>query len=422
MRAAVPPAREAQEGNPTASTRAELLNRLRAALPADGALVEFAAYRPFEPHSNQWGTRRYVAYVLRAAGAPTAADLGDAAAIDKLVTQWRGELARPGSPAALLLARELDQRLMQPVRPLLGDARHLFVSPEGALHLVPLAALRDEQGRWLLERYTLTHLSTGRDLLREPAPPPREPATLIANPDFAGSGAQVAQGAPNTPAVAAAAAPQRSIDFRRTEFEPLPGTAEEAAAIAKRLPGARVYTRAQATEQALKRVKGPRILHIASHAFFLEQSEVALENPLLRSGLVLAGANGLASGSEDGILTALEAASLDLAGTSLVVLSACETGLGDVQTGEGVYGLRRAFVIAGAATQVMSLWKVADDETRDLMIAFYDRLAQGRGRSEALREAQASMLRSSRTSHPFFWAGFITSGDWRPLDGVVGGR
>lgn len=272
-----------------------------------------------------------------------------------------------------------------------------------------MVALRDEQGRWLLEHDTVTTLTSGRDLLRAPARAAREPATIVADPDFAGEGAPTS----------VAAAPQRSIDFRRIEFEPLPGTAEEATAIAKRLPSARVFTRAQATEAALKRVKGPHVLHGASHAFFLEPQEAALENPLLRSGLVLAGANRLSSGTEDGILTALEAASLDLAGTSLVVLSACETGLGDVQSGEGVYGLRRALVIAGAATQVMSLWKVADDETRDLMVAFYDQLAQGRGRSEALREAQFRLLRTSRTSHPFFWAAFIASGDWRPIAGVA---
>jgi CHAT domain-containing protein len=374
-------------------------------------LVEFTAYRPFDPRSGKWGERRYVAYVLRPRGAPSAADLGDAATIDRLVGQLRRALARPTGAAVMRAARDLDARLMQPIRPMLGDAAHVFVSPEGTLHLVPLAALRDEQERWLVERYTFTYLTTGRDLLRSPAPPPREPATIVADPDFAGGA--------DAPMVASA---ERSVDFRRIEFEPLPGTAEEAVAIARRLPEARVFMRAQATEGVLKRVKGPRILHIASHAFFLEQREAALENPLLRSGLVLAGANQLSSGPEDGILTALEAASLDLAGTRLVVLSACETGLGDVQTGEGVYGLRRALVIAGAATQVMSLWKVVDEETRDLMIAFYDQLGQGQGRSAALRAAQLRVLQDSRTSHPFFWAGFIVSGDWRPIEGVARAR
>src|SRR5207253_1536836 len=110
-------------------------------------------------------------------------------------------------------------------------------------------------------------------------------------------------------------------------------------------------------------------------------------------GLALAGANKRTSGSEDGILTALEASSLDLAGTQLVVLSACETGVGTVQPREGVYGLRRAIVLAGAESQVTSLWKVEDSATKDLMVGFYRRLLAGEGRTEALRQAELEMLK-----------------------------
>ncbi len=139
------------------------------------------------------------------------------------------------------------------------------------------------------------------------------------------------------------------------------------------------------------------------------------ENPLLRSGLVLAGANRLSSGGEDGILTALEAAGLDLWGTQMVVLSACETGVGKVTEGDGVHGLRRALVIAGAESLVMSLWQVDDRATRELMAGFYRRLEQGEGRAEALRQVQLQMLRSPRTSHPYYWASFVPTGSWAPL-------
>ncbi len=118
-----------------------------------------------------------------------------------------------------------------------------------------------------------------------------------------------------------------------------------------------------------------------------------IENPLLRSGLALAGANRLKSGDDDGILTAQEAAGLDLWGTKLVVLSACDTGVGEVKNGEGVYGLRRALVLAGSETQVMSLWPVSDKGTRDLMIEYYWRLLRGEGRSAALRAVQLQMLK-----------------------------
>jgi MYXO-CTERM domain-containing protein len=136
----------------------------------------------------------------------------------------------------------------------------------------------------------------------------------------------------------------------------------------------------------------------------------------LRSGLALAGANTRSSGGEDGVLTALEAAGMDLRGTKLVVLSACETGLGEVRDGEGIYGLRRALVIAGAEAIMMSLWKVDDEATRGLMEDYYARLKSGSGRSEALREVQIAMLSGgTRFAHPHYWASFIVSGDGSPL-------
>jgi CHAT domain-containing protein len=139
------------------------------------------------------------------------------------------------------------------------------------------------------------------------------------------------------------------------------------------------------------------------------------ENPLLRSGLALAGANALHSGGEDGILTALEASGLDLWGTRLVVLSACETGVGKVSNGEGVYGLRRALVIAGAESLVMSLWQVDDLSTRDLMTRFYRKLENGEGRSAALRSAQLETLTQPAQRHPFYWAAFQLTGDGSPI-------
>ena len=222
------------------------------------------------------------------------------------------------------------------------------------------------------------------------------------------------------------------------QFAQLPGTAQEAAALAQVLPGARVYTGPDATEAQLKQLTGPSILHIATHGFFLRAKGPARggllsrepsalppaggpagepDEALARSGLALAGVNQRSSGEgEDGVLTALEVAGLDLWGTRMVVLSACETGVGEARNGQGVYGLRRALVLAGSESQVMSLWQVADDATRELMIGYYQRLRSGEGRAEALRNVQLAMLhgRPGRI-HPFYWASFIESGDWRPL-------
>jgi CHAT domain-containing protein len=232
-------------------------------------------------------------------------------------------------------------------------------------------------------------------------------------------------------------------DFNRAQihFPHLKGTAGEARAIKAILPRATLLTGAQATESALKQLHSPAILHIATHGFFFRDQELKLvggrdvgsaavrsvgatgqqiENPLLRSGLALAGANlrlGRADQVDDGILTALEAAGLDLFGTKLVALSACDTGVGEVKNGEGVFGLRRALALAGSETQIMSLWPVSDLSTRDLMIEYYKRLRRGEGRGDGLRRAQLEMLKGKSRRHPFYWASFIQSGEWANLEG-----
>ena len=198
-----------------------------------------------------------------------------------------------------------------------------------------------------------------------------------------------------------------------------------------------VLTESNATENAIKQVNAPEILHIATHGFFLEDlEEVApptlgggligesdvnqtasqkLENPLLRSALALAGFNPRKSGDEDGVMTALEIANLSLGGTKLVVLSACDTGVGDVNVGEGVYGLRRALALAGSESQVISLWQVGDFVTKDLMVKYYRRILDNEGRSEAMRQTQLEMLGTEKYKHPYYWASLIPSGDWRGM-------
>jgi len=257
---------------------------------------------------------------------------------------------------------------------------------------------------------------------------------VLGGPDFDG-------GVPSEETIVAALGatePRRSRDFAGERFSPLPGAAQEAEEIAKKMQQVTPRTGARATEQAVKQARGPLLLHVATHGFFEtdQKDEHALdggfaqealgrpapaatpnlENPLLRSGLALAGANRLHSGGEDGILTALEVSGLDLWGTKLVVLSACETGVGDLRNGEGVYGLRRALAIAGAESQVMSLWNVHDAATRELMGAYYDGLLAGQGRSEALRQAQLTMLSNPARGHPYYWAAFIASGNWLPIE------
>jgi len=412
-----------------ASSPAVTLAAVQAAIPPNAALIEFAVYRPFDPavsmNSEQYGQPRYAVCVMHRDGRVQWSDLGDARDTDRAVDQLRRALRDPRRSDVRERARVVDERVMQPVRAMIGDADHLLVSPDGVLNLIPFEALVDENRRYLVQRYSFTYLTSGRDLLRLQMPrASRSGPVVIADPSFGErTGAAPAQGSVTS-----------AENLANVYFAPLSGTARESREIEQLFPEAKVYTRDQATESVLKRVEAPSILHIATHGFFLSDrptasadekpaaaghdADAALENPLLRSGLALAGANRRSrGGDDDGVMTALEASGLDLWGTKLVTLSACDSGIGQVMNGEGVYGLRRAFVLAGAETLVMSLWPVSDDVTRELMTGYYGRLKRGAGRGQALREVQLDALSRKNRSHPFYWAGFIQAGEWTALEG-----
>ncbi|HEY6274527.1 MAG TPA: CHAT domain-containing protein, partial [Terriglobales bacterium] len=212
---------------------------------------------------------------------------------------------------------------------------------------------------------------------------------------------------------------------------PLPGTRAEAYSIRQLFPNALVLAGPRATKVAVEQVRAPSILHIATHGFFLEDTsagnaaggglgdEASTANPLLRSGLAFSGANLHPPAGEMGILIALEASTLNLWGTKLVTLSACDTGLGEVKNGEGVYGLRRAFFLAGAESVVMSLWPVSDYATRGMMTAYYRGLRSGVGRADGLRAVQLATMHYKGREHPYFWASFILAGERASLAGAV---
>jgi CHAT domain-containing protein/Tfp pilus assembly protein PilF len=409
------------------------LDNVQKAIPPRAALVEFFSYRPFDSKKvrkeDQFSKPRYVAYVIRNQGEPMWVELGDAASIDEKIASLRNALMNRRRNDVKRLARALERRVMQPVRKLLGRTRRVFLSPDGALNLIPFAALVDERNHYLVERYSFTYLTSGRDLLRlKEKIQSKSAALVVADPDFG-------EDAKSGDATSRAGKGLLSSLY----FSRLKHTEREATGLKALFPQAEILTQAKATEAALKQATSPQILHIATHGFFLrgteqleqetagdgtrlviidQREQTELLNPLLRSWLGLAGANTQSGGEgNDGILTALEAAGLDLWGTKLVVLSACDTGVGEVKNGDGVYGLRRALVLAGSESQMMSLWPVSDRGTRDLMIEYYKRLKVGQGRSEALRQVQLMMLKLSNRRHPFYWASFIQSGEWANLDG-----
>jgi len=424
-------------------------------IPPDSALVEFVRFDVVDfkavPAWDQprWRAARYLAFVL-IAGHPDSVqmiDLGLAKPIDDMISTFRrsitGESDGRGSDgrcspesAQTDVQDRLRQVLFDPLRNALGGKIRLLLAPDGELSQIPFEALPLRNGRFLIDDYQISYLGTGRDALRLGAPAfhPSAMPIVAAYPDFNLASPTVTV----SPSPAPPSRLSRGFDVKTLAFTPLPATQKEGERIAAML-AIEPWLGGTVVEGRVKGLRSPRILHLATHGFFLpdqpvqhrrreltetdRQSGAAMENPMLRSFLVLAGAETWRTGgnvppeAEDGILTAEDVSGMDLMGTDLVVLSACDTGRGEVRQGEGVFGLRRAFTIAGAKTLVMSLWTVPDKLTGELMEEFYRRIKTGEPRAEALRAAQLDM--KSRNPDPFFWAGFICQGEPGPMYEIV---
>jgi CHAT domain-containing protein len=429
-------------------------------LPPRSTLIEFVRFNVFDfdrlaaGEGASFTDARYAAFVL-ASGRPDGIDLidlGEAESIDALVATFRRMMSAgygrgtagaaaataPERIEAALRARVLDpivggsahlQRLMFAA----DDSAHVIVAPDGELTQLPFEVLLFAGGRRLLDRCRVSYLNSGREIINWRQRPARDSrAPIVAgDPRFALDARQ------STPFGTAADADdhRHSRDVHGlVKLRQLPGTREEAAAVAAMLR-VEPWIDEAVLEARLKAHRSPRILHLATHGLFLENQAKAsrasepfarlisdatplasgVENPMLRSMLCLAGAQTFLDGgalppeAEDGLLTAEDVAGLDLLDTELVVLSACDTGRGEVKVGEGVFGLRRAFAIAGARTLVMSLWKVPDEATRMLMVRFYEELQAGRPRVDALRAAQQTVR--DRYPDPYYWGAFILQGD-----------
>ena len=406
---------------------------VQALIPPGTSLIEYAQYLPYDPKTKTNGSPHYVAYIINSTGAPRWAELGEATKIDRAIGRFLTALRDKRRTDVKPAARRVDRLVMQPLRELIGESSRILISPDGQLNLVPFAALADEHRQWLVNRYSFSYLTSGRDLLRlQTESAAGNEVIVVADPAFGGKAGARSAGSrkitlsPRAPKDASnsqgdAALKPTPVNFNDFVFGSLPGTAREAQMIKGMIPTAQLLTGPQASKQNLSEIHRPRILHIATHGFFLtdlntESGEQRVENPLLRSGLALAGANLNKAGKNNGVLTALEAAGLDLLGTKLVVLSACDTGIGEIRNGDGVYGLRRALVLAGSETQVMTLWPVSDSGTKEFMTEYYSRLLKEIGRGDALRQAQLEMIKRPQRRHPFYWAGLIQSGAWAPLN------
>lgn len=447
------------------------LDAVAVALPPRSALVAYVLFDRYDDpldgvKAGQEAAERsaYRALVLGDVSTmPGSVILGSAREIDGLIDRWDRCVAgrSPCGEADLRRAGgALRSRVWDPVVPLMGVVDRVFIVPDGQLNAINLASLPGDDPAYLVETGPLFHyLSAERDLLRESSRKVPSGLLAIGGPDFGEIGP--ASGPPPPAAIAAAlredARPPGGEasgcpDLASLRFSPLPAALQEAESIAALWreigpagSNARVLAGSEATESAFKaQASSFDVLHLATHGFFLESSCGAgsgggsrsvgglvpagvgaasragtVRSPLLLSGLALSGANARRSGDrEDGILTAEEVLSLDLSGVSCVVLSACDTGRGQIINGEGLLGFRRAFEIAGAGSLIMSLWPADDQSTLEWMRALYE--AWGRLRlsvPESVREASLVTLRRRRTlgqdTSPFYWGGFVAFGDWK---------
>ena len=430
------------------------LPEVRAQLGPKDVLLAYVVYegRP----------RAYAALALRGGdGKVLGVRIGRADSVEVVVQRWmqevrrdpaaRGRSPRDAETACRQAGEELRRLVWDPVAGHWGRARHIFVVPDGVLQLVNLSALPAPGGGYLVEKGPLLHfLATERDLVPIPAAS-RSTGGLLAlgGPDF-----DVMPGARAT--VAPAATSDASSPLHGVRFAPLPAARREAEEVLQTWQASNAgatpapvsatsecLVGPDATEDRFKQeAPGKQVLHLATHGFFLgaarepddettrgigtgvrpaaprDSLEAARRNPLLRAGLALAGANvrSVAPGGEDGILTAEEVAALDLRGVEWAVLSACDTGLGTVREGEGIFGLRRSFQIAGVHTVIASLWAVRDDRARAWMATLYRaRYAGHHSTAESVRDANTAALADLRTrglsDHPYLWAGFVAVGE-----------
>ncbi len=408
---------------------------------------------------------RYIAFVLPSGQQPMLqlVDLGEAAVVDSLLERFRTAVTGPGiaitaeTQIELEASMQQDRGLLQkvllslpealmrdvtgveestdeeelrraglnlymhvwnPIAAVLGQIRRIFVSPDGELARLPWSVLPTPNG-YLIDHFDISYVSSTSDFMATAITSPQSPdrPLVIADPDFN-------FGTPDR--------------YDCLPFQRLWSTRLEGKEVSKLLHVTPLLDSASVKAEMTRHMpngSAPSIIHLATHGFFLpdcrDQAPLwsaegwhrlagqHFTNPLLQSGLAFAGVNTWLrrleppSNAEDGLLTAEDVARLDLLETELVVLSACETGLGEIQNGEGVFGLGRSFVLAGAKTLVMSLWKVPDRATQELMVGFYERLIRGEGRAEALRQAQLELKKGYR--HPRNWGAFICQGDPGPL-------
>lgn len=434
-------------------------------LQVSTAYVEFVKSYMFDfnaiPSMGQqyWREPHYIAFILSANNPNNVQikDLGRAHDIDDLIKEFIKSITSisDGSNSKFTLGNEnffdtdlietgikLRKAVFDPLVSEFKGCNRLYIAPDGELSSLPFEALPTDSKDFLIDIYAIAYIGTCRDLLRFSTKDSdlMSSSYLIVDPDYD----------LDTPTNGI----EPSVQFEQIASSPLSGsqiyfsrlldTEIEGQLIRDLLDldSNSILMQDAALESSIKALKSPNLLHIATHGFFFEdpkrdpdkeeisfkissqkrdfvnfESWKKIDDPLFRSGLALAGANSWAKGlslpkaAEDGILTADDIVRMDLTNTHLVVLSACDTARGEIRTGEGVFGLRRSFLVAGAQALVMSLWKVSSKHTREFMVDFYLQLKRDKSRSYFYALNKAKLNLKKKYSHPYFWGAFIFQGN-----------
>ncbi|MEZ5359992.1 MAG: CHAT domain-containing tetratricopeptide repeat protein [Candidatus Zixiibacteriota bacterium] len=408
-------------------------------LPDNCVLLEFLYYQPIpdsvlDINLSAESPPHYLACMISPEGRYNLIDLGEAGPIDSLIHHARELLDNSGvaiynrsgayyEHVIRQTTEELARRIWQPCNSFLADARTVCIGPDGALNLIPFEILPYDDSSYVIEHITVHYLSRGRDIVdnaNTTATP--KSAIVFADPDVSPNGLEIDS---DSKSYQTREFDSPNIACLANEIATIPHSTIEGREITACLRSHEFevtsYTRATATEENFKNLEHPpRILHFASHGFICNTLDSIDYGALMvNSGLILSSGKEDTSGAdvmnaEDGILTALEISAADLSGTELVAVSSCESGVGDIITGEGLMGLRRAFLQAGAQSILISLWRIPDRETSELMIRFYGNWMNGQSRQSSLRNAALAVLQGQRIrlghGHPYLWGGFILMG------------
>ncbi len=445
----------------------EFLNNYRArnfgvndvclALESNEVLWEYFKYKPYDHsavgnHHDHTGDPRYLVVRLDSQGNTDLYDLGSAEIIDSLVALTREKIdasyihvfstnASVHEQELKGITNELYNLLVTPIRQHHPDDSMLFVSPDAMLCLMPFEILCNNDDDYFIQESCVSYLGSGRGLLsKSHSHSKKNTAFIFADPDFESASPKVYADKSNLVQQSFSEIKNdrlgqfRSGSCLNSQFQQLDYSRSECEEIVRTLDRhaqfeIKEYLGTHANESGIKGIQQPPyLLHISTHGYFCDRDSqdesLGVINPLLLSGLILSGANQYLSGSdtvitsgnyEDGILTALEVSQLNLMNTELVTLSACETGVGQVVSTEGVFGLCRAFRHAGARSLIASLWKVPDKESSEFMQLFYANWLSGQKKRSALRNASLAMMEKAKQRnncrHPVLWSGFILTGD-----------